>query len=285
MERFLRGVAYLEARLTEDLTVEEIAATAGYSVFHYCRIFHVLTGDTVMGHVRARRLTLAAERLAAGDPVRLIELAMDAGFDSQAAFTRAFKRQFGVTPGKARGWPLECFPRKRPPIDPSTLPLLVESLTMKPKIVEHGDIVIAGLAQPFHTDDGVDGPALWRRFRGVADQLPNQVGGHYFGVSEVVDLATGRFCYSVAIEMSEACEVPEPFFTKTLSGGRFAVFTCRLATTDIAAELKRSYRYIYGTWRESSGMKLRDYYDFEYYDDRFDRVALTGEVDIWLPVA
>lgn len=55
-----------------------------------------------MAHVRGRRLVRAARRLAAEPELRLVDLAFESGFDSQKAFTRAFGRRFGVTPGRFR---------------------------------------------------------------------------------------------------------------------------------------------------------------------------------------
>jgi len=289
MERFLKGVAYLEAHLDEALTAADVAAAACYSVFHYGRLFQALTGDTVMGHVRARRLTLAAERLSNGDPVRLIELALDAGFESQAAFTRAFKRQFGMTPGQLRASGRAWLPRARRPFDPDALRRHKDSLTMTPTYTERGDLTVVGLAQPFNVKDGgTDGPAVWRRFHPFIHGIAHRVNRHTLGISEVVDHDAGDFLYSPAVEVSEAPdasgELPDELFTKVLKGGRFAVFTVKLTSPDIGGEIRQAYQYIYGPWADENRQCLRDWYDFEYYDERFDPETLAGEVDIWVPV-
>ena len=87
MDRIVRSLAFIEDRLGERFEAGDVAAAAGLSPWHYARVFQALTGETVMGYVRKRRLTEAARRLADGDTVRLIELALDSGFESQAAFT------------------------------------------------------------------------------------------------------------------------------------------------------------------------------------------------------
>lgn len=102
MNRFLEGLRYIEDNLLERFTVADVARAAGYSAYHYCRLSHSLTGDSVMGYARKRRLIVAAEALTNGAKTRLIDLAIDSGFESQAAFTRAFKRHFGVPPGVVR---------------------------------------------------------------------------------------------------------------------------------------------------------------------------------------
>lgn len=298
MHSFLKGVAFIEARLVERFTVADVAAAAGYSVFHYCRLFGMLPrseicrfGDGVCAQAAVDPICAigAAERLTGGDTVRLIELALDSGFDSQAAFTRAFKRQFGLSPGAVRKDRISWLPRRRLPIDPETLTILPEHFTMEPTFVERSDIKVVGLAQPFKVKEGVDGPSVWRRFRPLIEQIPHRVGSHTFGLGEVVDKAAGHHVYAPAVEVSDlgdpAALETLGLFGKELKGGTFAVFTHKLTSPDIGRQMRDAYHYIYGTWVERSHTELRAWYDFEYYDERFDNETLLGEVDIWVPVA
>ena len=182
-------------------------------------------------------------------------------------------------------------PRRRMPIDPETVSLLPEHFTMEPTFVERDDLKVVGLAQPFKAKEGVDGPSVWRRFRPLIEQIPHRVGNHTFGLSEVVDKALGDHVYAPAVEVSDLGDAAElaalekiGLFGKELKGGTFAVFTHTLSSPDIGKELRHAYHYIYGTWVEKSHTELRAWYDFEYYDGRFDNVTLSGAVDIWIPV-
>ena len=71
------------------------------SRYHLAHAFGAATGLSVMQYVRARRLTVAARTLADGAP-DILDLALDAGYGSHEAFSRAFRSQFGVTPGMVR---------------------------------------------------------------------------------------------------------------------------------------------------------------------------------------
>jgi len=105
-ERFLRGIDFIEEHLLEPLALADVAARAELSLHYFSRLFQVLTGETFGAYLRRRRLTVAVDRLsAAGSSPRLIELAFDCQYDSQEAFTRAFKRAFGMTPGAFRDRP------------------------------------------------------------------------------------------------------------------------------------------------------------------------------------
>ena len=284
MDRLLRSLRFIEDHLDEPFEATDVAAAASLSPWHFARIFQALTGDTVMGYVRRRRLTEAAQRLADGDPVRLIELALDSGFESQAAFTRAFKRQFGMPPGAVRKAGQTWLARCRWPLDATALAHLSETVTMEPTFTEREDIPVVGLSSTVQAGQSSDGPGQWRRFRSYVEKIKHRRGKDYLGVVEVVDKAAGTFRYSPAVEVSHIEDVPDGLTAKTLSGGRFAVFTHRLASRDIGGELRRTFGYIYGTWVPKAGVCLRAYYDLEVYDERFDSQALTGEIDIWVPV-
>ena len=95
------SLAFIEAHLTKPLTVEQVAAAAGYSRFHYSRSFLMLTGLTPTDYVRKRRLSEAARELVTSAK-RILDIALDYQFGSQEAFTRSFKREFGVTPSLYR---------------------------------------------------------------------------------------------------------------------------------------------------------------------------------------
>lgn len=161
---------------------------------------------------------------------------------------------------------------------------------MQPAFTNRGDITVVGLAQPFRRGEGLDGPAVWRRFEPFIERIPNRIGSHTLGINEVVDMAAGDLVYAPAVEVSEIGDLPDELFgpdklfKKVLEGGRFAAFSFPLAGGDVAAEFRNAYDFIYGTWVPESGLQLRAWYDFEYYDDRFDPATQTGEVSIWVPV-
>lgn len=90
---------YISVHLDEDITLDALADAAGYSKYHAIRIFKELTGRTPFETLRALRLTKAAQTLQSLDR-KILDVAIDSGFDSHDGFTRAFDRQFGITPQK-----------------------------------------------------------------------------------------------------------------------------------------------------------------------------------------
>ena len=97
-ERIQKAINYIEENLDREIDIAEVAVRACFSVPHFYRIFHSLTGHTVKEYIRSRRLSEAARRLKP-EGARIIDLSFDYLFGSQEAFTRAFKEYFGITPG------------------------------------------------------------------------------------------------------------------------------------------------------------------------------------------
>lgn len=90
---------YINAHLNENITLEHLAEAAGYSKYYAARMFKELTGRTPFETIRAMRLTCAAQTLQTSDE-KIVDVAMESGFDSHDGFTRAFSRQFSITPQK-----------------------------------------------------------------------------------------------------------------------------------------------------------------------------------------
>lgn len=89
--------AYVEAHLDEDLSLEELAKNLNYSKFYLARTFVQQTGDTIGKYIWRRRLALASKQLVETDKP-IAEIAYEAHYSSQQAFTLAFRRLYLCTP-------------------------------------------------------------------------------------------------------------------------------------------------------------------------------------------
>lgn len=94
-----RMQSYIEAHLEEPITLHTLAEQAGYSPWHCAKIFKELTGKTPFEYIRMYRLSKAAMELRDRDQ-KVVDVAMDFLFDSHEGFTRAFRRQFGISPNE-----------------------------------------------------------------------------------------------------------------------------------------------------------------------------------------
>jgi len=92
---------YIREHINEPLNREILAEIAGFSIPHFHRIFTAQTGENIAGYVRRMRLERAARKLRMG-AVDITEVALAAGYDTHAAFGKAFKQQFGLSPSEFR---------------------------------------------------------------------------------------------------------------------------------------------------------------------------------------
>lgn len=265
----------IETRLASELSLADIAANSGVSRFHLLRAFGVATGQSVMRYVRARRLTEAARRLADGAP-DILTVALDAGYGSHEAFTRAFRDMFGMTPEavRARGCVLNL-----PLMEPVAMnnSLLIE---LDPPRIETGrTLLIAGIGQRyrFETSQGI--PQQWEKFAPHIGHVPGQVGSLSYGVCCNADGA-GNFEYVAGVEVANFDEVPAEFSRVRVPAQRYAVFSHR----EHISRLRATVYAIWNKWLPTSGYQHADAPDFERYDERFDPHTGNGVVEIWVPI-
>ena len=95
------AIGFIEGRLTEELSMEEIARSANSSNANFQRIFSIVTGMTVGDYIRSRRLSMAGKELAESG-AKVIDTALKYGFETPESFTKAFTRFHGVTPSAAK---------------------------------------------------------------------------------------------------------------------------------------------------------------------------------------
>ncbi|MGA2185428.1 MAG: AraC family transcriptional regulator [Bryobacteraceae bacterium] len=127
-ERMGRVLVHIQNHLDEPMPLDQLAGVASFSPWHFHRIFRGMVGESVKEHVRRLRLERAAQRLKASDrPV--LEIALEAGYETHESFTRAFAAMFESSPSAFRsgaqsprpapngsGTPLEVSVRRIGPI-------------------------------------------------------------------------------------------------------------------------------------------------------------------------
>ncbi|WP_420588332.1 AraC family transcriptional regulator [Bacterioplanoides sp.] len=280
MQRFFKSIEYIEQHLYDKISVHEIAAASHYSTYHYSRVFKALVGDTPKEYLRKRRLTLAAKRLLTED-VGILELAIDCQFDSQEAFTRAFKALFNMTPAQYRkiNEPFRLLYKK--PFSEDDMDFLQHGITMEPEIVEQPAIKIVGIATQY--DDGdLSLPKLWSAFRPYRDSIPNRVGSDFFGIYECYeeDDDNTRFVYICSAQVENFDDVPDGLITRELDAQTYARFT----HTGPIARLEDTLRYIWGSWLPKSDYQYADKPDFELLPAGFNDADPNNKIYLNIPV-
>jgi len=87
---------YIEQNYNQELTLEELAKVAGFSKYHFHRVFKTIVGESLGSHIRRIRLARSTSKFMTNR--KITQIAMDSGYETNASFSKAFKKQFGITP-------------------------------------------------------------------------------------------------------------------------------------------------------------------------------------------
>ena len=105
-ERLLRVLVYIQQHLDEPLALETLAARACLSSCHFHRVFTGMIGESLQSHIRRLRLERAATRLK-HSTMPVVQVALEAGYETHESFSRAFRIAFATSPTDYRrrhGW-------------------------------------------------------------------------------------------------------------------------------------------------------------------------------------
>lgn len=269
---------FIESNFRKDVSLDDIADACGVSRFHMCRSFASATGMPVMEYLRGRRLTEAARQLAAGAP-SITDVALEAGYGSHEAFTRAFRDWFGLTPDAMR---------ESGTVDQH---LLVEPIRMEraekpmpeleePRRESTGPMTIVGLSRRYGYTDIGGIPAQWTAFQAYEGTLEEQ-RGYWYGVCDGFNESEGTFRYTCGVQVDVPRDVPGELETITLPARTYLVFAHR----GHISELRHTMSAIWGEYMPSATNEPDGSAPmFELYDEKFDAHTGLGGIEIWIPI-
>lgn len=273
-------LAHIDANLFAPLSVAALADVAGLSHWHFARVFAARTGESVMGYVRARRLDAAAFKLSSANPPSLIDLAFDCGFESQEAFTRAFRRQFGTPPGQYERNTIKHEMEANAMSDNKTK----AHVTMKDGLVKRAAFTVAGPRAVFDGENKSGIPALWPALI-KALPLDGQVDGRSYGVMSMKDRDEGSIYYLAGVEVKDGGKLPTGFERVTIPANSYAVFRLDLDGPNLHPKIQSAMPIIWTEMIPIANLRIASAPDFEAYPEGFNPMAKGAYIEMWIPVA
>jgi len=271
LEQLEKAIIFIENSLEENIKAEDAACAAGYSYYHFHRIFEAVLGETVGSYIRSRRLRRAADDLIYTEK-RILDIAIGYQFESQEAFNRAFKKAYKVSPGVYRKNRIDTLIGNKKELTRVSLKHLQNGVTIQPEIRVNDPVKLIGIRGKTTLKNNrlMD---LWKIFNSRVGEIENRVSCiRGYGVCETdpdFDLINfdenTESSHFIGAEVTSFDHVPDGMDNKILSGGKYAVFIHRGKLDS----LKLTYDYIWGTWALCSGFELDLRDDFEFYDERF----------------
>ncbi len=263
---------YIQDHLDDELPLYRLADIACFSQYHFHRIFTGMVGESVKSYIRRLRLERAAGKLKQTDAA-VTMIAFDAGFETHEAFTRAFRKIFGVSP--------LCY-RKASKVDlhKKTKNYWKES-TMNVEIVtmEAMDVVFVRHIGPYD----MCGAAWEKLCQWAAPKGLMQPGVTFLGLSYDDPQVTPpeKLRYEACIEVIPPVEVEAPVGLKHIKAGRYAMGT-HLGPYDRLAE---TYAMLCGQWIPQNGHEIDDRACAEIYRNNPEDTQPEDLItDIYIPL-
>lgn len=277
-ERFNRVFDYIDKHLGDALTVDQLSEIAAFSKFHFHRQFSAYAGISVFRYIQLMRLKRASHRLVFNTHARIVDIALEAGFENPESFSRAFKNTFGQTPSQFR-----AHPKWEPWKTRYRLPRDQRRQNVEVKIVDFERTMVAVLEHcgpPELVNDSARQFIEWRKQSKYSPVTTSRTFGIAYDDPETAEPERFRFdiCGSVTEEIPPN---PQGVVNKIIPAGRCAVVR-HLGAHD---RLGESAYYLCRQWLPGSGEELRDFPLFFHYlnllPDTEEHELIT---DVYLPL-
>lgn len=277
------SVTYIEKHLKEPLSLEVISSEAGYSPYYFSRLFTLYMEMPVMEYVRHRRIACAADDICKGG--RILDIAVEYGFNSHTGFIKAFRKIYGYSPDEYRRRV-----SKHRPIAPNPLSSNVSKMSELPtvRIEKRDGFYVAGAVVMISSSVSsiAQQPVLWDKFwlaehenRLYATARPKEHGEYY--ISFPANERQYRLMTCVKVESSETLD--SGLFVDWVPEGLYAVFSTPPRDEKFPETIIETWRYIFETWLPNSGYALSDSgIDYEFYDERCHGAPYS--MDICIPI-
>jgi len=262
---------YIEKNLNKEILPEDICDYAGYSQFHFLRVFSSMTGYPLSSYIRNRRLSEAAKEIIETDD-SIMKIARKYGFNRKEVFTRTFRNYFRTLPSSYRKNKNLIY--YQPKIKLSGQQNKVsEGVKVNYKITDLPGLTVVGYKITTKTKDHkANIRNLWEKFQARLSEFPRDekqlIVGVVFHDSRFVDRGPEpeeEWSYMAGIASTDELKVPEDMISHQITGCKYAVFTSK--TTPEA--LCQTYRYIGLDWIKEVDYEFLPHEELELYDDRF----------------
>ncbi|MDP4089019.1 MAG: AraC family transcriptional regulator [Bacillota bacterium] len=287
------SINYIEENLKENLTVEKISEKTGFSPYHYYRLFNAYVGMPVMQYVRRRRMLHAIHDLASNEK-RIIDIALEYGFNTHSGFSKAFSKEYDCSPSQYILNINDNMPR-RIDLNLHKKYNLMSGVIMEPKIMTRQAFKIAGYWFETSHEGGRSEreiPAFWERFEienwegKLYEEVAPSVHGEY-AVCFPPDMETGKFQYMLGVNGDTYGKSLQSIIVAEIPEATYAVFTTPPAAyrdRAFAKTIQGTWDYILYEWFPDSGYEIAALKpDFEYYDERCHDPEFSV-MDIYIPI-
>lgn len=276
LDRMNNAMEYIESNIDKELSLDKVAQIACCSSYHFQRMFSFITDVTLSEYIRRRRLTIAAFELQTTD-TKVIDIALQYGYKSPEAFSRAFKKQHGVCPMAVRNKDvsLKAYPRMTFSISIKGDKAMNYRIEQKESFEVFGvyGLISRGMEEAFG-----EVPKFRKKCDddGTVDKMNELLGRNHDENlhAALYDYTDTSFKYLICYNIPDGIEVPEHYTRLSVPALTWAIFP------EPNCELQKLWKRIYTEWFPTSDFEQTEGLTFEMYYG----TANTTSGEIWIPV-
>lgn len=278
VDRINRAVDYITANLAQSIQLDDVARAAGFSPYHFHRIFSATMGETLGAFIKRVRLERALYLMSHRKSANLTEIALACGFTSSSDFSRSFRAQYGVSP---RTFDLETFRRSNREVltadRAAANPPQAFEVTVRQLPERH--VAYMRVHRPYEGDGVVQAASRlieWAQARGLAD---GQWLGYQWDDPEIVPLEKCR--HDIGVEVPASIEGGDDIGVTTFAASAAAEIDIKGGVEIELAAL----HWLFFEWLPSSGYAPAHQPMFEAFNGRpFAHGMEYFELRVQLPV-
>lgn len=285
---FEKCFEYIDYNLKNDISIQSLADYLGYSIFHFCRVFHLYKEMSPMEYILSRRLQASIVEIKMGK--KIIDIAMEYHFETASGFSKAFKRYFHKTPSDFRHASVN------EALNVSNEIEIRMECPIKINIKEINSFWVCGLSNYTNYDSiefSWQMAAFWDKYEDehIEERLYNDVNPMKhgeIGISIKQDDANTKVVYMMGVMAKPEGDISK-WQSCYITGGKYAVFTTPPVNMQedgdiLAKTVRKVYRYIFNNWFLTSEYEYdSSRMDFEFYDERCHYLR-DSIMEIFIPI-
>lgn len=271
LQSIYRVIYYIEQNYNDDLTLEELSKVAGFSKYHFHRIFKSIVGENLSDYIR--RVRLSSTTLKFKTNLNITQIAQTSGYETNASFSKAFKKHFRITPKE-----FSQNAKKKKGTE-----------MLEPKIVKLDDIEILYVRKTGEYQQAAQNAwevlmpfAYENKIKYKKNLMGNEAMMFGIGHDNPHHTDVDKLRYDACISWDDKSVKPEgEIQSKIIDGGKYAMFLHKGAYT----ELINTYDGV-ANWIVESGIQVRDLPIIEKYLNRDPRRTKPEKLktEIYVPI-
>lgn len=283
------SIEYIESHIKENIKIEDVAKESYVSSYYLQVGFQIMTGYSIGEYIRNRKLYLAALDIKSGS--KIIDVALDYGYETPEAFTKAFKRFHGFNPSLVNKCKIKRF-------DPLTIEIQIKGGIVKDmnyKITDMLPLKLIGFVKEFDMETSYQEiPKFWDEIfekyfnphilKGLPAENEYEQAIVDNGIGEYglcIECHGTKFKYLIAGKYAGG-KVPEEMMLYEFPAGKWAIFDAYGPCPEKLQELNTQ---IFKEWLPlNKEFELRNDGNIEWYDLNGEQTDLDYHTQIWLPI-